>query len=374
MSSVLLISQRPTIQAGRLRYGENMKITEKKLYLKNGYLNIDYILDLGFTFTAIVGGRGTGKTFGILKYLKERKLKFLYVRRTKTQRELIDLDTNNNFMKLNEMYGWNVHPIKTSKNGAEYFECETLEDGSYEHGPDSIGRTEALSTIYNLRGVADDSSFKFIFYDEFIPLKGERPIKAEFDAFSQMYETYNRNRELEGKDPIRLVMAANANLIDNPIFTGLGIVNKILKRQQKAGSDSFMIFPEKSLLIIFAKDSPISAAKKQTALAKLLGDRMDSAYLDNEFDVDDERFIKSIPLVELAPVAKLGELVIYKHKSRRGLYYVTPHESGSFPVFPASDAARFFRKYFNIYDAFTSYNIQYSDYLTKSLFTSYIRK
>ena len=169
-------------------------------------------------------------------------------------------------------------------------------------------------------------------------------------------------------------MAANANLIDNPIFTGLGIVNKILKRQQKAGSDSFMIFPEKSLLIIFAKDSPISAAKKQTALAKLLGDRMDSAYLDNEFDVDDERFIKSIPLVELAPVAKLGELVIYKHKSRRGLYYVTPHESGSFPVFPASDAARFFRKYFNIYDAFTSYNIQYSDYLTKSLFTSYIRK
>lgn len=351
-----------------------MKITEKKLYLDSGYLNIEYILDLGFTFTAIVGGRGTGKTYGILKYMVEHNQKFLHVRRTKTQRELIDLDTNNNFMKLNETEGWNIHPIKTSKNGAEYFQCETLEDGTLEHGPDALGRTEALSTIYNLRGVADDSSFKFIFYDEFIPLKGERPIKDEFDAFSQMYETYNRNRELEGKAPIRLVMAANANLIDNPIFTGLGIVNKILKKQQKASSDSFMAFPEKDLLIIFAKDSPISARKKETALARLLGDRLDPAYLDNEFNVDDERFIKSIPLIELTPVAKLGELVIYKHKSRNGIYYVTPHESGSFEVYPSSDANRFFRKHYHIYDAFTSYNIIYSDYLTKSLFTSYIRR
>lgn len=350
-----------------------MKIREKDLYLENGYLNIDYILGLGYTFTAIVGGRGTGKTFGILKYLVENHKKFLHVRRTKTQRELIDMDANNNFLKLNEMMGWNIHPIK-GRNCAEYHQCETLEDGTYDPSPEVLGRTEALSTIYNLRGVADDPSFKFIFYDEFIPLKGERPIKDEFDAFAQMYETYNRNRELEGSEPVRLVMAANANLIDNPIFTGLGIVNKILKKQNRGTGSSFMTFPDKDLLVIFARNSPISEKKRETALAKLLGDNLDPAYLDNEFDVDDERFIQSIPLVELAPVAKLGDLVIYKHKSQRGMYYVTPHEMGSFPVFPASDANRFFRKYYHIYDAYSSYNVKFSDYLTQSLFISYIRK
>ena len=106
-----------------------MKIREKDLYLENGYLNIDYILGLGFTFTAIVGGRGTGKTFGILKYLVENHKKFLHVRRTKTQRELIDMDANNNFLKLNEMMGWNIHPIK-GRNCAEYHQCAPFDDKS----------------------------------------------------------------------------------------------------------------------------------------------------------------------------------------------------------------------------------------------------
>lgn len=36
------------------------------LYLENGYLNIDYVLSLNSTFNLITGGRGTGKTFGLL--------------------------------------------------------------------------------------------------------------------------------------------------------------------------------------------------------------------------------------------------------------------------------------------------------------------
>lgn len=350
-----------------------MRIKKEYFYLNNGYLNIEYILSRGATFTAIVGGRGTGKTFGILKYLLESGQKFLHVRRTKVQAELISLEANNNFLKLNELTGSEIHPVKEKgEGGSQYYRFQPDEEGELVPVGDPIGKIAALSTMYNLRGISDDSSIKWIFYDEFIPLINERPIKGEFESFYQMYETFNRNRELEGEDPIRVVMAANANTINNPIFKGLGIVNRLLKAQQKKNTD-YMFFPGKDLLIIFAKDSPISARKKDTALARLLeGSDIMSSYIDNEFPVDDERFIRSEPLKEYTPLAVLGAVCIYKHKSERR-FYVTPHISGSPPVYPESDAVRFFRKYYILYDAFVDYKIWYSDYLTKSIFCDYIK-
>ena len=50
----------------------------------------------------------------------------------------------------------------------------------------------ALSTFSTLRGM-DLERFKVLYYDEFIPELHVRAMKAEGMAFSQTYETINRN-------------------------------------------------------------------------------------------------------------------------------------------------------------------------------------
>ena len=60
----------------------------------------------------------------------------------------------------------------------------------------------ALSVVANIRGI-DFSDYDYILFDEFIPSDGERPIKREFEAFLNFYETVNRNRELEGKPAVK---------------------------------------------------------------------------------------------------------------------------------------------------------------------------
>ena len=52
-----------------------------RLYDKNGYVNIPEILKHEAVFIFIYGGRGTGKTYGALKEMKEGNHKFIYMRR-----------------------------------------------------------------------------------------------------------------------------------------------------------------------------------------------------------------------------------------------------------------------------------------------------
>ena len=64
------------------------------LYLPNGYVDIRWILSQGLPFNFLVGGRGTGKTYGALQVGVEAKIKFMLTRRTQAQ---IDIVTKNDF-------------------------------------------------------------------------------------------------------------------------------------------------------------------------------------------------------------------------------------------------------------------------------------
>ena len=48
-----------------------MAINDKNLFLDNGYLNMQEIIETPYTFIILVTGRGTGKTYGTLKYMVE---------------------------------------------------------------------------------------------------------------------------------------------------------------------------------------------------------------------------------------------------------------------------------------------------------------
>ena len=163
-----------------------------KIYTEEGWVNWDYILSQSASFISVVGARGVGKTYGVFRKLTRERKKFIYLRRLKSQLDQCGKPEGNPFKKINDDTGTDIRPFPSG--GIISFR-ETDKNGSL------VAVGVALSVVANIRGI-DFSDYDYIVFDEFISSAGERPIKNEFQAFLNFYETVNRNRELEGKQAV----------------------------------------------------------------------------------------------------------------------------------------------------------------------------
>ena len=116
-----------------------------KIYDSSGYVNVRGILDEGYPFNFLVGGRGTGKTYTTLKVAREDERLFMLMRRTQSQADLISKPEFSVFKPLNEDLQWNVMVKSISKYNSMFY----TDDGETIH---PVGYTCALSTISNMRG------------------------------------------------------------------------------------------------------------------------------------------------------------------------------------------------------------------------------
>ena len=288
-----------------------------KIYTESGWVNWDYIMDQEESIISVVGARGTGKTYGLFKWLIEHKQKFIYLRRLKSQLEECRKDAGNPFKKLNTDLVMNIRPFPLAGSVAFNYD---------ERNGETAAVGVALSVVANIRGV-DYSDFNYIVFDEFISSEGERPIKNEFQAFLNFYETVNRNRELEGKPAVKAILLGNANKISNPYFTGWHCMKRVLK--MIIGGQMVWRSDDKTRMIILLLDSPISAQKQDTVLYRNANQDFIKMALDNAFRTD-ETIIKSEPLKEFIHIVSVGEIGIYKHKADRRYYvsattYKTPY-------------------------------------------------
>ena len=342
---------------------------ERDLFLKSGYLNVNAIMDCEYPFVFIIGARGIGKTYGILKYIKENGINSIIMRRTQVEVDIISNPAFHPYKKLCSDKGWSMttKPVTKGVTGI----CEIHDDGE-TGGP--FAYIAALSTFANLRGF-DSSDVDLIYLDEFIPEPSKKSlIKNEFEALLNAYETVNRNRELEGKQPVKLICSANSNTIDNPYFIGLEIVNKIYSMQNKGK----MIFCDshRGLMVINLVNSPISRAKQETVLYKLSGSGNFSAMaLSNEYSgYDDKRISNKENMIEYRPLFTVGEITMYKHKSKTR-YYVSTHRRGAPDTYTASsdDIARCKNRYaFIVATAFYDDKILFEDVVSQILFCKYL--
>lgn len=344
-----------------------------KLYDELGYVNINKLLERPETFIFIVGGRGTGKTFGVLKYVIEKNIKFMLMRRSQSELDVINKDEFSPFKALNNEYGWHIASQSLTKYNTGYYNCErSIDDDEYKPSGPAIGYSCALSTIAHLRGF-DASDVELLIYDEFIPEAHVRPIKNEGAAFMNAYETINRNRELNNKKPLKVVCLANANDLANPLFLELGLVQKAVKLKNKGITE--YIDSNRSLALYFLDDSPISNQKKNTALYKLMNNsRYSEMALNNNFISEDFDNVKSQNINMYNPVVKVGDIVIYKHKSDR-TYYVSKHEAGSICSYTSeeTDLKKFRRKYDYLLSAYYNDRIIYEEYINKVMLELYFK-
>ena len=280
-----------------------------RIYNSDGWVNWDYIMQQEESIISVVGARGTGKTYGLFRWMIENRKPFIYLRRLKSQLEECRKDSGNPFKKLNTDMNINIRPFPNA--GSVIFRYDDKAGAAAAVGV-------ALSVVANIRGV-DYSDFDYIVFDEFISSDGERPIKNEFNAFLNFYETVNRNRELEGKPAVKAVLLGNANKIANPYFSGWHCMKRVLK--MISGNQMVWRSDDKTRMIILLLNSPISAQKAGTVLYKNANNDFIQMALDNAFRTD-ETSIKSEPLKEFIHIVSVGEIGIYKHKAERR-YYVS---------------------------------------------------
>lgn len=343
-------------------------------YLSNGYANMPAMIEMPYPFIFILGGRGTGKTYGGCEWLLDHpEQKFLFLRRLQGDADII---ANTEFSPFEpvlsdrqDLHPITLQPIPNVKNIKGVYHAQNNEEGILEPVGGSIGYVGALNTISSIRGFSGEQ-IKIVLYDEFIPEKNARRIKAEGDAFLNCYETINRNRELKGQPPLKMVSLTNANKLSSPIFVALGITEQVDQMVRKGKTLS--ILEDRGIVIIKLKDSPISKRKQETALYKAAASEdFRRMAIQNDFDTTTYLYVHPEPIGEYRIIAQYEDIYIYRHKSL-SRYYISRHCSGSPKrkyVAEHFSQKRMRKDLLPVFDAWLKGNISFQDYYCKQVLT-----
>ncbi len=302
-------------------------------------------------FNFIIGGYGIGKTYSAI----ERAIcsfpgAFIYLRNTREQLQECSCSFGNPFKKFNKDFDRNII-LKMEKSHAIIYDQDTR---------DMIGYGAGLSVFENLRSV-DLSDVKFIIHEEFI--ENKRFMFDQFKAFVRMYETVNRNREIEGFEPVKVVLLSNAQRMGNPILRGYNLI-PIIENMQKNNQRVLITNDgQKRIELPFSK---VSDEKKNTALYKATeGALFQREALNNNFVNDSFTGVKKVNINEFTPMVCIDDIYIYKHKSEV-LYYACAIPA-KVQTFKSIDNFLIFYRIYGVQLklAIGSEKMYFSDYATK---------
>ena len=241
-----------------------------KLYTDDGWPNFsekDGILSTGASIIFIWGGRGTGKTYGALKHVHQTGDEFLYLRRTPQQAELISASPIMwPWSPLNDDLQTHYAPFKLPKIAGLY---EVGNAGAYTDTGAPIkpaqmaGVVGSVVTLARTRGFSSPHT-NIIILDEYQKEESDYYRRGEGVGLANIYETVNRNRELQGKKPLTLLCMSNAVGMANPYYMQweiTDIVEKMIGKKERV-----KLLADKGILLIDLVDSPIAKKKADTAL------------------------------------------------------------------------------------------------------------
>ena len=326
------------------------------LYLDNGYINIKYALSHKCPFTLIIGGRGTGKTYGAIKEAIDSNIHFAFMRRTQTQLEMLNKPELNPFIPIAEDLHISLTLDTVNKQLSNIYKGD---DKEY------IGFMSAMSTFVNLRGFSADST-KLMIYDEFIPETHERAIKHEDTAFFNVYETINRNRELQGKPPLQCLLLSNSNFLASPILLTLKLADIIPAMRDKGQVE--YINPQRGIALFNLWNSPISEQKKETALYRATrGTEFENMAIYNQFGNDDLKDVSPMSLKGCKLLSRVGDVYIYSYS---GGWYVSRHGAGKARKeydYTIEDISRFKRENPRCWERIIKHQIRYENFYCKNI-------
>ena len=206
--------------------------------------------------------RGPGKTYSTLLYAYQQHIKFIYMKRTDRDVDNITKDRGEAFdfspyKPINRDHHTNIKAVSIDNGFGGFYE--------YSEDDESIGRP--LSYLLSFNKVRSYKGYDFsdcdwICFDEFIPMKGERLNRAEGELLLDLYMTVSRDRQARGKDPLKLILFANAEEISTPITNELEIVDDMVNLN--ASGQTHLYLPDREILLhhITNEEIPIIDAEK----------------------------------------------------------------------------------------------------------------
>ena len=291
---------------------------------KSFYFNFDRCDQAHVPFNFIIGGRGTGKTYGGLtrcKDLYEEGLaewdiqpgsRFMYMRRTEVEVQSIADEYYNPFKAINRDTKSEITSAYLKKNNMGTFHNLPIDREDRK----LIGYASALSVFSNLRG-ADLSDVSILIFDEFIKEGVKKQMKAEADAFFNAYETISRNRELRGLPPLICYLFSNATDIESPLLAELGLIPVIEKMLQK--HQAYFTDKDRGIHIELLSERElgvVNARKEQNAISKLTkGTKYYRHAQDNEFAYNSFVNIVKQDTRHYLPWIEVDGVYIYRSKS-----------------------------------------------------------
>ena len=283
------------------------------LYESSGYLNTRGIFNSGYPFVFEIGGRGIGKTYGAIKYGLENGIKFGLMRRTATELEIVSSPISP-VISIGQDCGMGGIEPKSSKHYTEF-----VRDGK------TLAYGFALSTIASLRGFSAED-LEWLIFDEFITEPHVRKMKSEGMAFANAVETISRNRELQGREPLKVHLLANTFNLDSPILNYFELVDDIARAQEDG--KEILEYPDRGIMVVLPQKSRISEMKKETSLYRALkGSDFEELAIKSVFRLP-RAVVKNPNLREYNPMGVLEGLYIYRHKSQPW-YHICPTKQGT---------------------------------------------
>lgn len=290
------------------------------------------------------------------------------MRRMAKEIELCASEISNPFKRVNRDYGSHAYAEYVRKDGyaifRDDFKITDEEDSTVESR--TLGYGVPLSTFSGLRGV-DFSDVTTIIFDEFIAEDHVRKIKNEGKVFLNMYETVNRNRELQGEPPVKVLLLANSISLASGILLEMGavptIASMIAKGQHRA------TIKERGLYIELIDSSAVAEVKQQTALYQLTkGTEFTKEAIMNQFTHDNLGLAKKVSINEYKPIFNFCDYTYYKHKTREEYYLAKRIDSA--PVkYTGADVDRLQASFAFMYQKLVlARRLTFDDYATKLVF------
>lgn len=187
---------------------------------KNKYYDTRPLLGKNCDINLIIGQRGNGKTYGILKYAletcKEKKCRFAYIRRWAD--DIKGFRAENLFFPLKKV----VESLWGKGYYIQYYRHKYYLCNASGEKIDIIGYTLALSETSHTKSVAF-TDVKIILFDEFIQMAGERALQDELLKYENTLSTIIRDAQ-----DVKVFLAANTVSKFSPYFPKYGFdINKV---------------------------------------------------------------------------------------------------------------------------------------------------
>lgn len=280
----------------------------------------------------ITGGRATGKTYGALYYAMHNKIKFVFAKRTIDDVKLLcgtgrlsefEIDLSP-FKPINRDYCTNIRARIISDKGIGGF--WHFSDGEPQGDP--IGYILALSAVQKFKGF-DLSECDLLIMDEYQPQPWERVNKKEGEQILDLYKTIARDRELRGRDPLKIIALANAVSISNPLHNILEITDTMAD-MQASGQD---VYYDRGIFVRLLKTpDDIHTADVQTLIYKAMHNtKWGQMAYDNVYAYDDLSSIGKVSLkgyiCDCRIIYKTSEWFLYR---KQGRWYLSASRSDKY--------------------------------------------